>query len=221
MERFFVAGEGPDAAVLWRPELCPHVLRLHAVPAPGAGLDLGNLLLLPHFSAGVIDDGHDDHGDGRHVADGDDGGDRHADGGDHHRRLVHLLYRDGRRQLQLEISGMIGGGKLLLLEAVIDRRILGQQLRALRAFNALLSVGRLPPYYDRPASRGRRLALIRAALDASVAGRPQREIAIAMFGAARVERDWAHPAEHCRDQVRRAVARGRRLMEGGYRALLR
>ncbi|WP_258599038.1 DUF2285 domain-containing protein [Mesorhizobium sp. AR07] len=57
------------------------------------------------------------------------------------------------------------------------------------------------------------------ALDGSLAGASQ-EIAIALFGRRRVEEDWSHPGSHLRDQVRRAVQRGRYLMGGGYRQFL-
>jgi hypothetical protein len=59
------------------------------------------------------------------------------------------------------------------------------------------------------------------ALDGHLAGVPHRQIAIAMFGEERVARDWSDPGEHMRDAVRRAIARGLALMEGGYRMFLR
>jgi hypothetical protein len=43
---------------------------------------------------------------------------------------------------------------------------------------------------------------------------------VALCGEIRVEADWRHPGDHLRDQVRRAVRRGRRLMEESYRAFL-
>jgi hypothetical protein len=53
-----------------------------------------------------------------------------------------------------------------------------------------------------------------------LAGVPDRQIATALFGGARVEADWNHPGQHLRDRVRRAVGRGRALMNGGYLKLL-
>ncbi|WP_425374799.1 DUF2285 domain-containing protein [Mesorhizobium tamadayense] len=55
------------------------------------------------------------------------------------------------------------------------------------------------------------------ALDGSLAGASHQEIAIALFGRRRVEEGWSHPGNHIRDQVRRAIQRGRYLMGGGYR----
>lgn len=58
------------------------------------------------------------------------------------------------------------------------------------------------------------------ALDGSIAGASHREIGIVLFGKARVERDWADPGDHLRDIVRRAIKRGRSLMNGGYKRFL-
>jgi hypothetical protein len=74
-------------------------------------------------------------------------------------------------------------------------------------------------YFPHP--RGRRLAYVLQALDGSLAGAPHREKAIAMFGERRVRHDWSDPRNHLRDQVRRAIARGRALMSGGYLQLLK
>ena len=58
-------------------------------------------------------------------------------------------------------------------------------------------------------------------LDGSLAGASHRNIAIALFGPERVEADWNDPGENLRDRVRRAVKRGRDLMNGGYLKFLR
>jgi hypothetical protein len=47
-----------------------------------------------------------------------------------------------------------------------------------------------------------------------------RDIALALFGEARVGADWSDPRKYLFDQVRRAVRRGRALMESGYRRFL-
>lgn len=66
-----------------------------------------------------------------------------------------------------------------------------------------------------------RLTIVLQALDGNLAGATQREIAIALLGRARVERDWRDARGHLRDVVRRAIRRGRALMNGGYLKLLR
>lgn len=62
--------------------------------------------------------------------------------------------------------------------------------------------------------------MVLQALDGWLAGAPYRDIAVALFGEARVEADWTDPRRHLRDRVRRAVRRGRALMGGGYRTFL-
>ncbi|MGC5844463.1 DNA -binding domain-containing protein [Mesorhizobium abyssinicae] len=41
-------------------------------------------------------------------------------------------------------------------------------------------------------------------LDGSLAAASHQEIAIALYGRGRVQKDWAHPDGHLRDRVRRA-----------------
>jgi hypothetical protein len=62
--------------------------------------------------------------------------------------------------------------------------------------------------------------MIIRALDGSLLGLSQRDIATALVGAERVEADWSDPGQHLRDQVRRAVRCGHELMNGGYLRLL-
>ena len=63
--------------------------------------------------------------------------------------------------------------------------------------------------------------IVLQALDGALAGATQREIAIAIFGAARTECAWRDAGGHLRDTIRRAIRRGRFLMNGGYLGLLR
>ena len=59
------------------------------------------------------------------------------------------------------------------------------------------------------------------ALDGALAGAAYRDSAIALFGQARVEREWDNRNGFLRDRIRRAVKRGRDLMNGGYLKFLR
>ncbi|MER8383118.1 DUF2285 domain-containing protein [Mesorhizobium sp. M1399] len=54
------------------------------------------------------------------------------------------------------------------------------------------------------------------ALDGSLAGASHREIAEALIGQRLVHSDWNDPRDHLHDRMRRAVSRGRALMNGGY-----
>ncbi|WP_245455769.1 DUF2285 domain-containing protein [Mesorhizobium sp. M4B.F.Ca.ET.058.02.1.1] len=71
-----------------------------------------------------------------------------------------------------------------------------------------------------PEKRGVRLSFVLRALDGSLAGAPHRELAEVLIGQRRVHADWADPRDHLRDRIRRAVSRGRALMNGGYRDFL-
>lgn len=73
------------------------------------------------------------------------------------------------------------------------------------------------------ASRPCRTALLHMrtlqALDSTLAGASQREVAEAVFGAASVADRWNDDSE-LRAQVRRLIRRGRTVMDGDYRRLL-
>ena len=96
----------------------------------------------------------------------------------------------------------------------------GAWLSAAARFAALKATGQLD---DRVSldPRSHRLFMIMRALDASLAGATQRDIAAMLVGSERAEADWRHPGQHLRDRVRRAVSRGHALMNGGYLTLLR
>jgi hypothetical protein len=93
--------------------------------------------------------------------------------------------------------------------------------RAVRRLNDLVRAQVLRPEMYSQDIGARRLARVLQALDGHLASGSQREIAMALFGKERVEMDWSHPGGHLRDQVRRAIRRGRNLMDGGYLKLLR
>ena len=58
------------------------------------------------------------------------------------------------------------------------------------------------------------------AQDCEIAGLSVRETAEIIYGKARVEEAWAGPGRSMKDEIRRARARGRDLVSGGYRTLL-
>lgn len=59
------------------------------------------------------------------------------------------------------------------------------------------------------------------ALDGKSAGATHREIATVILGSARVDAEWPDLEAPMRYKIKRDLARGRRLMNGGYRNLLR
>lgn len=59
------------------------------------------------------------------------------------------------------------------------------------------------------------------ALDGLAAGATRREIARVIYGDAAVSAEWSDPSERMKDRVKRSIKRGLRLVNGGYRTLLR
>jgi hypothetical protein len=88
-----------------------------------------------------------------------------------------------------------------------------------KCLNEFLSKGKLPNSTAHP--RRWRLRLVLQALDGWLAGASHREISCSLFGDKRTNTDWSDPSDHLRDATRRAVRRGRLLMDSGYKDLLR
>lgn len=133
-----------------------------------------------------------------------------------------LLFRDGPRSLQLDIVGYpITEPVTLFVDTAIPEGQAETKLRLLRCLRALRETGELPVKLFLPHPYARRAATVLLALDGYLAGLKHREIAIAMFGEERVEREWSDAGEHMRDAVRHAIVRGIALMKGGYRTFLR
>ncbi|WP_353806516.1 DUF2285 domain-containing protein [Mesorhizobium sp.] len=129
----------------------------------------------------------------------------------------HVHLRNAEHSLQLAISGAdILRPVCLRAEAIWPAALVKQRLRGLECLNALCLDGQLPARLFPPERRGARLTFVLRALDGSLAGASHREIAEALFGQWRVHSDWNDPRDHLRDRIRRAVSRGRALMNGGY-----
>lgn len=183
-----------DAAVFWSRQKCAHVLPVTAtdqsIPWVDEPFDFSALLCRKT----ILECG---------------GGDQH------------ILMQDDVGQLQLVNDGMdFPKAYRVQVDAVWPMHQLRHRLRALECLNALKADGRFPVRLFLPDNRGRRLCYVLRALDGSLAGLSHREIAMALHGEERVDADWTDPGNHLRDQVRRAVRRGRVLMHGGYRAFL-
>jgi hypothetical protein len=59
------------------------------------------------------------------------------------------------------------------------------------------------------------------ALDAHCNGASHRDVALMIYGSAKVDAEWVADGCNLKDYVRRCRTRGIRLMQGGYRRLLR
>jgi len=141
---------------------------------------------------------------------------------DARKRRHDVLIGDRGRFLQLAIFGDRDiGDASLLVSALGEHTAITARAIALRRLNDVLCTGSMCASLYPAENRARRLSKILIALDGSLSGLNQREIAKRIVGSDRVEREWNHPSENLRDQVRRAVSCGQQLMTGGYRQFLR
>jgi len=133
----------------------------------------------------------------------------------------HILYQYGKDFLQLSIRGAdLSKPVHLLTAALIASDDFKAPLDALGIFNYLWR-GRTIPHLLLPATpNGDRLRFVVRALDGRLAGASYREIAVGLFGAARVRSNWSDDDDHLKNRTRRAVQRGKMLTAGGYRYLL-
>lgn len=134
----------------------------------------------------------------------------------------HILFCEGAWHLQVwaRLEPQIDDRRILT-DAVLSTSTFMPRLRSLACFNDLLCAGHLLGRYFPPEPRQYRMTAVLRCLDAILKGAAHRDIAIALHGRKRVDTDWGDPREHLRDTVRRALGRGRSLMNGGYLKLLR
>ena len=136
--------------------------------------------------------------------------------------LQHVLFASSARRLQLALrGGSILGRVRLFADVIVPPELLERRLLLLRRLSDLVAIGDLRDALYTSDPRSRRWRFVLQALDGSLARAPQHEIAQALFEPLRVEANWRDPRDHLRDQVRRAVRRGRWLMQGGYLNLLK
>lgn len=133
----------------------------------------------------------------------------------------HLVLSDGFRHLRLAIEeGSLADMRPVVLHVHLRGIVTARtQLVPLRRFLGVCRTGRFSDALfpcDRRVRRG--LEVLRVH-DALRAGASQREIAIDMFGAARVPTDWRIASDSLRSRVRRLVREARRMAGGGYRGL--
>ncbi len=133
--------------------------------------------------------------------------------------MQHLLFHGSGHGIQLAVSGAsLLEPVYLLADSVLGGREAKSRIEALRRYNDFIAG---TPFTPPANEQTERLRQVLQALDGSLAGASNRDIAVALYGPQRVEADWNDPGENLRDRVRRAVKRGRDLMNGGYLKFLR
>ena len=131
-----------------------------------------------------------------------------------------IILKSRRQSLLLAVTGtatLAGPARITFLSRGCEGA--ARAPRAFAAFNACLS----PPPKTADAKwtttlLRRRNALI--ALDGDAAGASYREIATVIFGDKDTTQSWRSLNNPLKDQVRRALRRGKALIAGGYRMLL-
>ena len=135
----------------------------------------------------------------------------------------YLVLSDGWRRLRLDVVE----GSLCESACVrLDYRLSGfedlePRLLTLHRLAALRRTGSFEPKLHATASGlPHRLEALQVA-DGLSAGGSYREIAVALFGEARVRADWRKRSDYLLSRVRRRAAEARKMLSGGYRSLLR
>ena len=136
------------------------------------------------------------------------------------REVTHIVFADQGRHLQLEMHTRPNAGPGIFTPAVAPASLSGKRTLALRRLADLADYGALREHLYPAEARASRMARILQALDGAMTGARHRDIAISLFGERRVLADWGLPDNHLRDHVRRAIAQGRMLMDGGFARLL-
>lgn len=137
--------------------------------------------------------------------------------------VSHLLFERAGKVLQVEIKGecAVSEPVRLVMAAAVEPERLRPAMAVFEAFGRLCAGQDWPRGFEGPAPSGARLRQMLSAMDGWQEGLSQRQIGIELFGAARVCEEWGEGSDHLKSQIRRLVRRGRWLMEGGYRGLLR
>jgi hypothetical protein len=183
-----------DADVFWRPSICSAVLPAIALPRIHRSLATSIPLKGLDCRVAVLSETN---------------------------RYHHILFSQAGRALQLELRGAIEPSAASIAIVAVPRlERLSAQIHALRSLADLARNRCLRPALYPPAARGARFVHVLQALDGWHAGATQREIAMALFGEHRVDEDWSDPRQSLRDQTRRAIARAKALMTGGYLQLI-
>lgn len=137
-------------------------------------------------------------------------------------RPEELLLRDSVRHVRLLIrSGSVLDGPVRLRFALWGLSDLERQLLTLRQVAALVRSGRLPRRFAGTDPKNAQWIKLLRIHDALHKGASQREIADCLFGDDLIARGWDGRSDFLRSRLRRMIALQRRLVAGGYRALLR
>ena len=142
----------------------------------------------------------------------------HFDASDHQ----FVILKSSEAHITVFVAGaMVTVGPVALSISATRLVDLDIKIEALSVLAHFVLKRRLATAYDRPGPVERtelRDALI--AIDGDRAGATRRQIAAVTFGNDRVAAEWSDRDGSMRHKIKRDLARGRRLIDGGYRDLL-
>ena len=134
----------------------------------------------------------------------------------------HLLLSDGAHHLHIDVTaGSLLDGPVRFRYELSGFKHIEAKTLTLRRLMLLHRLGRFPSGLFPPERRARRWAMALQAHDAVRAGASHREIAAALFGEKTVREDWYGRSDYLRLRVQRLVRMADKLVNGGYRDLLR
>lgn len=184
----------PAGAVFWRADAYPAILPVEAFPAPE---DHEDAIAIHELGHDVIA-----------LKRGE--------------RIEHVLLVAGAHRIQLEVTGAsLFEGPVRLRYDLAGFDGVEPKVATLQRLIALRRLGRFPRALFPPEPRARRLLMALRAHDGRQAGANPRDIAAALFGRDVECRDWYGPSDYLRSRVRRAIAAGEHLINGGYLELLK
>lgn len=132
----------------------------------------------------------------------------------------HALVSEGQSRLRLAVvRGDVLSGPVACRYRLPRREFAGASLDGLRQILALSATGHLPRGAVRPRAKVARWVEVLQAYDARQAGASQRQIAILLFGQARVREDWSGASDYMRMRVQRLLRAAEDMVAGRYRAL--
>lgn len=129
-----------------------------------------------------------------------------------------VAFGRGRTAVRLSIgTGTLLNGPVRLTYELAGRHRLARRLLALRQFEALMRLRRVPRLLAAPALNEDRCIMLLRTLDALAVNGNARGVARALFGETAVAKDWDHESDYLRMRTRRLVSASQRLAAGAYR----
>jgi len=183
-----------DVRLFWHTDIDPSVVVAEAEPVPLAHADAIDIARFGDKVAVVLDD------QGHELA----------------------LISDGVGEIQLDIrGGSLAAGPVRLRYQVEGLKHLDAKLRTLERLSAFCRLGRYPKSLFAPETAAPKWANALQAYDGMTAGASQREIAAVLFGERMVREEWNGRSDFLRLRVQRLLNYARKMVDGGYRSLLR